>query len=1115
VHAPKVRRFLRASTIALAILTTAVPCLARARSLPRAPLDAAASTRPRAETQSQAPDAIRRADSGGAADGAGGWYSAWVEARTGGADEGFFVYEVFLQRYEEDGTVASGWPGYGLPILGVANDGDMPTVVADGSGGAIVTWLDYTSGWPMPRAQRVNAQGTRLWGDTGVALSTGRSYRSIDAVLPDGAGGAYVAWYDQGPLLAVGSVVHVQHVGSDGAIAAGWPAAGIPMSSLPGWHWARALFPSGSGVLVLWIQSDEFGGNDSLRFQRLDASGAKLFGPDGMVLTQVNAEMCDVASDGAGGCIVAWSALPLYVHWTVVAQRFDSLGTKRWAPGGNVVCLIGSPQYNPQLLADGEGGVYVSWLDGRTDLELFAQRFTSTGTLADGWPIDGVQVNDSPSPDRRMIRDSLGGLYQVWRETGADRDALWVQRIESDGTIDWPFEGVEITGPDQAAQSYGAHVAPGPAGAMFVDWEDRRGGRWASSRYAQRVEANGDLAWGAGGLKLRGESDCQRGPALDGDGAGAALLAWQEKIGSTWDVRSRELSPLGVPLAISLGVGAAADEQVAPRVAFGSGESRFASWKDERTFSPALFAQRWQTPGSIFWGPGGTQVNSGINRIEGYDLRQDGAGGALMMWGEDGSLNVQRWDAGGSPLWTPGGVAVETLTSFLDPKLHRDGGGGALVTWTEIVPDGFGWPFEFNLRAQRVDAIGNRLWHADGVLVRTIPSLSPYLFSAPDGLGGVFLVSNEGNRFLDSMKIVVNHVTPAGLVDPAWPAGGVALELPYSRKFLTAVCPHGVDGVVVGWMDARGGESFKAYAQRVNAAGQPQWAAGGVALLDTPGAQWMMGLVPSGLGAIAAVIDGRGSSWDVYAQRVGLFGDLPWGAGGVAVCSAPGTQQAIRIVPDGANGAILAWQDQRDPAKDQVVAARIDADGALLWDADGVVSTLASLVSAHRRDDRASITWRVSRGRQVVIERNDGGHGWVPMASRVADASGHIEWIDSSLAASMRYGWRLRFEGASPGTSGEVWLEGVEESRFSILGVSPNPATGAVAAAIALPAAAPVEVAILDLGGRRIWSGNFGVLVAGRHVLPLPATEQLAAGLYFVRVTQAGRQATARFARVR
>jgi hypothetical protein len=123
--------------------------------------------------------------------------------------------------------------------------------------------------------------------------------------------------------------------------------------------------------------------------------------------------------------------------------------------------------------------------------------------------------------------------------------------------------------------------------------------------------------------------------------------------------------------------------------------------------------------------------------------------------------------------------------------------------------------------------------------------------------------------------------------------------------------------------------------QRINASGVPQWATNGLALVTAAGNQTDIAIVadPSG-GAVVAWNDHRYADLDIYAQHVSALGAPTWTLWGVALCAASSDQVLPAIVPDGSNGFIAAWQDNRDGF--DIYAQRINATGATQWTVDGV-----------------------------------------------------------------------------------------------------------------------------------------------------------------------------------
>ncbi len=91
-----------------------------------------------------------------------------------------------------------------------------PTIVSDGSGGAIITWQDGRSGNVDIYAQRINASGAVQWTADGVAISTASNNQLIPTIVSDGSGGAIITWQDY--RSGTTPDIYAQRVRSDGLL---------------------------------------------------------------------------------------------------------------------------------------------------------------------------------------------------------------------------------------------------------------------------------------------------------------------------------------------------------------------------------------------------------------------------------------------------------------------------------------------------------------------------------------------------------------------------------------------------------------------------------------------------------------------------------------------------------------------------------------------------------------------------------------------------------------------------------------------------------------------------------------------------------------------------------
>jgi hypothetical protein len=118
-------------------------------------------------------------------------------------------------------------------------------------------------------------------------------------------------------------------------------------------------------------------------------------------------------------------------------------------------------------------------------------------------------------------------------------------------------------------------------------------------------------------------------------------------------------------------------------------------------------------------------------------------------------------------------------------------------------------------------------------------------------------------------------------------------------------------------------------------------------ICQAAGTQGNIKIVSDGAhGAIIVWLDRRPGAVgvvDLYAQRVDSSGTVRWTSDGVVVSNAAGQQGtglALSIVPDGSGGAIVVWADSRNAATNgwDIYTQRLDANGVTQWlPATGVV----------------------------------------------------------------------------------------------------------------------------------------------------------------------------------
>jgi hypothetical protein len=212
----------------------------------------------------------------------------------------------------------------------------------------------------------------------------------------------------------------------------------------------------------------------------------------------------------------------------------------------------------------------------------------------------------------------------------------------------------------------------------------------------------------------------------------------------------------------------------------------------------------------------------------------------------------------------------------------------------------------------------------------------------PAGAGGAIIVWEELRLVApDSVigGIFAQRVSPGG--ELLWAVDGVPVGLATQGEGPLApqVVSDGDYGGIMVWEDNPGAD-WDIFAQRIGPFGEKLWDAEGVAICNATGDQGQIQMTSDGEGgAIITWVDYRNGSYsDLYAQRIDPYGVVLWTLEGVPICVASRDQTEQRVVPDGAHGAILVWQDERNLAttSEDVFAQRVDAGGTPLWTSNGI-----------------------------------------------------------------------------------------------------------------------------------------------------------------------------------
>lgn len=584
--------------------------------------------------------------------------------------------------------------------------------------------------------------------------------------------------------------------------------------------------------------------------------------------------------------------------------------------------------------------------------------------------------------------------------------------------------------------------------------------------------------------------------------------------------------------------------------------------------APLLLAAALTTPALAAW-PTSPTVNVPVCTAPSYQLQpcvtSDGSGGAIVAWVDfrggipaaSSGIYAQHLLASGTvdPTWPVNGRQLWSGVGWL-PKIVADDGGGAIVTWTDIAAT------DTRILAQRVRADGtlDPAWPATGLVVCAATGHRNddasqlgwgYQLAASDGTGGL-LVTWDDHRS-GAWDIYAQRVLVSGVVAPGWPANGLAICTAAGDQMYPAIVGDRAGGAIVCWEDRRGGADVRTYAQHVSATGgiDPAWTANGNLVSDAFG--WRPSLVTDG--GTGVIVAQRAEPYSVRAQHLRIDGtaDPAWPVGGRKISWRDSlligySHGPVRMVPDGAHGAFLAWLEipAQSPGWYWVGEGAIDAGGNLTasMSVGDVALAISSGVGDGLSADWSGIALATGGAGVLMVQSTYPPYLDKPVnleAWRFFHASDTPpEWSASErIPVSIAPGDQLAPDVVADGFGGAiaVWQDnradstGVNPNIYAqrigpagqLVGVgdppalapalelaapSPNPASRATTLRFALPVASRVSLRIYDTGGRLVRTLLDDVRPAGAHTAAWDLQDdrghRTSTGIYFVRLDVEG-----------
>ncbi len=696
--------------------------------------------------------------------------------------------DIYAQKINASGQKL--WDENGVPLCLAIKVQISLNIVPDTSGGAFVIWNDSRSIGKDIYGQHISGSGQPLWQTDGIRIGVEFGNEEQHTFWEDGQGGAMIAYIYRSDQSVVD--IHYARINSDGTFAWGpMPLTNDPVDQVN----VRIIPDDQNGFILAWDQEAGTPSNSEIFVQRINLSGQKLWGENGINLTNnpLTQERPRLAQATNGAWIV-WEDKRFGSNTTsdIFLQKVDINGQPMIANGGLALCEQPENQVQARISSADNGSCVVVWEDGRNngDIEkdIFAQKVDATGTIV--WEDQGRQVCTAEGKQEgASVKFTNNKVFFVWADSRSGSLGLYQQMYDLTNNPIFAVNG-EIVYWGLSGNAENLQLLA-KDGFSYIFWDDTRMGE--KQIYFQKVNEAGEILLEQNGITISQSTNTKDRSKAILDPDGNIIIVWMERINSSYFPKAQKISPTGELLWGVNGLDLSLDA------------SLNNNQKMEVVFIENAYYFYWNDTAGSF----------GVGTIKGQKVVNN-----AKMWGENGRFIVNKSVEEFSP---------ENIETILNDVVDN------YIVWSEYT-----YETGYNLMMLKVNEDGSPAtgWNANGVVVSNAinDQKAPQIVNTPDGIVVLWVDLRNENNSSDLYAQVFNT---AGV--PQMAANGVPIvEVINSQDEFKAVYGNGHLNLV--WKDFRndGENNYDVYAQRLTISGAnlvSSWANNGVQLTLSDSAQ--------------------------------------------------------------------------------------------------------------------------------------------------------------------------------------------------------------------------------------------------------------------------------------
>jgi hypothetical protein len=412
---------------------------------------------------------------------------------------------------------------------------------------------------------------------------------------------------------------------------------------------------------------------------------------------------------------------PAFYIFTVLSF-ISSLAFAQWSADPNnpgVVCNISGQQSSVRAFPDGNEGVYVFWLDGRSgaNREVYGQHYDAAGYAS--WETNGRLIVSHPNviSSFTMARYDNGDIILGWLTQSATLnlpDTLLIQKLGTNGEKLWPSDllAASVAEPEPYDIAYLNGFGFAPVNDMYALFlRAAYGFGFIGNRYSY-FNSDGEMEGPVNGWPIGPQSSYgSSGFLATLDGSGDVILYYSTGNG------------MGAPLMV---------------VRAGEG-------------------------GTVTWGPvAATEGSTGLNY--GFTGLIDESG-AIFIWqgtGTNGSVDLfmRRITNGGTFGWGGGILGLCEVEGTQSNMTFRRNGDIYYGAWADARPGvNPGW---YDIYMQKFDTTGTFHWAQNGMEVASFNTYDPIPRLALDAEENIVLAFQSNLTGYIGQKITPDGTLPWG-----------------------------------------------------------------------------------------------------------------------------------------------------------------------------------------------------------------------------------------------------------------------------------------------------------------------------------------------------------------